>query len=126
MFELTINGQVYQFRFGFGFLKEINKQVSVPVKNMPGVSQNVGLRWAIARIMDGDLEALVEVLDVANKGQNPRLTRGTLEAYVEDASTDIDQLFTDVLDFFGKSNCTRNPLEELRKELEKAMEQAQN
>ena len=26
--ELTINGQVYQFNFGMGFMKEMNKKVS--------------------------------------------------------------------------------------------------
>lgn len=120
MFELTIDNQVYQFRFGFGFLKEINKRVSIPVEKMPGVKQNLGLRWAIAQIMDGNLETLVDVLEVANKGENPRLTRGALEDYVEDEGTDIDQLFADVLDFFKKSNCTRKTIEALEKDLEQA------
>ena len=29
--ELTINGQVYQFNFGMGFMREMNKKVSMPV-----------------------------------------------------------------------------------------------
>ena len=66
MLELEIDGQVYQFRFGMGFLKEINKQVEVPVNGMPGVKNNVGLRWAITQMYDGDVEALLNVLFIAN------------------------------------------------------------
>lgn len=107
MFELTIDNQVYQFRFGMGFLREMNKCVSVPVEGAKGVNRNVGLRYAIASLIDGDLEALEDVLDIANKAQTPRLTRAALEAYMEDEGTDIDQLFEDVLDFLKKANCTR-------------------
>ena len=30
MMELTINGQVYQFKFGMGFLREMNKKLYYP------------------------------------------------------------------------------------------------
>ena len=33
MFELTINGQVYQFNFGMSFLRDANKTVSERIKN---------------------------------------------------------------------------------------------
>lgn len=118
MLELTIGGQVYSFRFGMGFLKEINSRVAVQVEGMNGAKRNVGLRWAIAQIMDGDVETLVDVLDVANKGEDPRLTRKALEAYVEDESTDIDELFSTVLDFFKRANCTRKTLEEVAQAVE--------
>ena len=39
MMELTIKGQVYQFNFGMGFLREINKQTNVPVDGAPGVKK---------------------------------------------------------------------------------------
>ena len=35
MMELTINGTVYQFKFGMGFLREANKLTVVPVQGMP-------------------------------------------------------------------------------------------
>ena len=125
MLELTIGGQVYSFRFGMGFLKEINGRISVQVEDMNGAKRNVGLRWAIAQIMDGDVETLVDVLDVANKGESPRLTRKALESYVEDDSTDIDELFSTVLNFFKCANCTRKTMEEVVKAVEeqKAKEQ---
>lgn len=36
--ELTINGQVYQFNFGMGFLRDVNKKIQVPVDNLKDVS----------------------------------------------------------------------------------------
>ena len=80
MFELTIEGQVYQFRFGMGFLREINKKVGRPVDGIPDVKQNVGLQFAIAGVIDGDVEELVNVLDVANKSEKPRVTRPLLDS----------------------------------------------
>lgn len=44
MFELTINDAVYQFNFGMGFLRELNKRVSTPVDGLPDVKKNIGLR----------------------------------------------------------------------------------
>ena len=39
MMELTINGAVYQFKFGMGFLREANKTVKIPVQGMPGTTK---------------------------------------------------------------------------------------
>ena len=52
--ELTINGQVYQFNFGMGFMREMNKKVSMPVDGVKDAKKNIGLRYAVAGIMDGD------------------------------------------------------------------------
>lgn len=119
MYEIVINGVSYQFCFGMGFLREINKQVSVEVDGLKSVEKNIGFRYAVAGLFDGDPEALVNVLEVANKGQNPRATRALLDSYIDDPSVDIDRLFADVLDFFGRSNATRKTVAELREELER-------
>ena len=127
MMELTINGQVYQFKFGMGFLREANKTISE--KNAAGVKKDVGATYMIAGIMDGDPEDLVNALDLANKGQNPRVTRGLLDSYIEDPDTDIDQLFEDTLDFLEKANATKKIVERLKKRIEDAKakeEQEQN
>ena len=81
--ELTINGQVYQFNFGMGFMREMNKKVSMPVDGVKDVRKNIGLKYAVAEIMDGDIEVLVDLLDAANNGQNPRVTRDQLDGYIE-------------------------------------------
>lgn len=125
MFELTINNVVYQFRFGMGFLREINKTVSTPVDGLANVKKNIGLRYTVANVVDGDLETLVEVLDMANKGQNPRVTKAALDAYIEDEETDIDALFAMVLDFFKNANATKKTVNELLTAIEKEKAKAQ-
>ena len=124
MFELTINGEVYQFNFGMGFLREIDKRVAAPVDGIPGVKQDMGLRYAVAGVIDGDVKALVDVLELANKGQNPRLTRAALDSFVEDANTDIDALFEDVTGFLSKANVTKKVTLELLKVAETQREKA--
>ena len=116
--ELTINGERYQFEFNFGFLKRINKKVKMPVENTK-MEKNAGLSFAVASLMDGDVEELVEVLDIANEGQNPRVTPMLIEQMIDDPSTDIDKLFEDVLDFLGRSNSCKKTVETLRTEVAK-------
>lgn len=107
MFELTINDQVYQFKFGLGFIREVNKQKSKPVDGMPDEKQDVGLQFAVASLIDEDPIALVDILDIANKTEKPRVTRALLDSYIEDENTDIDALFKEVLDFLCKANATK-------------------
>lgn len=116
MMELTINGQVYQFKFGMGFLREANKTISE--KNAAGVKKDVGATYMIAGIMDGDPEDLVNALDLANKGQDPRVTRALLDSYIEDSDTDIDHLLEVTLDFLEKANATKKIVERLKKRIE--------
>lgn len=107
MFELTMNGQVVQLNFGMGFLREMNKKVSVPVDGMPNVKRDVGCRYNIVKIIEGDVEALVDVIDAGNKGCTPRVTRATIDAFVDDESTDIDEVFESVLGFLKTANATK-------------------
>ena len=123
MFELTINGKVYPFNFGMGFMREINRKVGVPVDGLPNVKKNIGLRYHVAGIIDGDLESLVEVLDAANKNLNPRVQAADLDAYIDDANTDIDALFAEVLDFLSNANATKKTVAEIRENVKKQMAQ---
>lgn len=111
--ELTINEKVYQFNFGMGFLREVNKRVNIPVDGLPGVKENVGLRYTVGMLVANDVETLVEVLDIANKGQQPRATKAEIDSYIDDPETDIDKLFADVLDFLRTSNATRKTVREV-------------
>ena len=124
MFELTIKENVYPFNFGMGFMREINKTITQPVDGVPGAKQNIGLKYNIASILDGDIEALVNTLEAANKGFEPRVTRNLLDAYIDDPNTDVDALFDDVIDFLKSANATKkvtvNLLEAIEKEKAKA------
>lgn len=113
MFELTINNIVYQFNFGMGFMREINKKIGTPVDGLPDVKKNIGLQYYIAGIIDNDLEALVTVLEVANKNQKPRITPAVLDSYIDDPDTDVDELFESVLDFLKNANATRKTVANL-------------
>ena len=124
MFELTINGAVYQFKFGMGFMRELNKLVKKPVDGL-NIEQNMGLQYYVAGVIDGDLETLVEVLFTANKTEKPRVTKEALDAYIDDEDTDIDKLFEDVLDFLKNSNATKKTTLGLLEELEKAKAKAE-
>ena len=119
MLELTIKGEVYQFNFGMGFLREINKKISAPVDGLKDVNKNIGLQYTVASVIDGDPEALVDVLEVANKGFSPRVSRNLLDSYIDDDETDIDDLFKTVIDFLKSANATKKAVVAMLEEIEK-------
>lgn len=125
MFELTIKNEVYQFNFGMGFLREVNKRVIAKGESNTNATKNIGLQYMIGGIMDFDVEALVDVLEAANKGQNPRVTRVLLDSYIDDESTDIDALFKDVLDFLSSANATKKTVAMLKEMVEKERAKAE-
>lgn len=102
MFEITMNGTVYKFKFGIGFVKEVSTTAQRPVDGMPGKMEDVGLTIAIGKVMDGDILGLVDVLFTANKGFEPRVSKQTIETYLDDECEDIDEFFKQVLDFSKK------------------------
>ena len=112
-FEIEMNGTPYAFNFGMGFLKAINSRATEKVPNS-NYSVNVGAKYLMAQVMSDDVEALCDVLMTANKGENPRLTQKELETYIEDEATDIEALFAQVVDFFGKANATKMVYKELQ------------
>ena len=116
VFELTISEKVYQFRFGMGFFREINKTA---VRKNDGITMEQGFQMAVAKMMDGDLTGLVDVLDYGNKGQNPRLTRKAIDSYIEEECEDVDSLVRDVLDFLEQSNSTKKIVQNLREVVER-------
>lgn len=112
-FEIEMNGTPYAFNFGMGFLKAINSRATEKVPNS-NYSVNVGAKYLMAQVMSDDVEALCDVLMTANKGETPRLTQKELETYIEDEATDIEALFAQVVDFFGKANATKMIYKELQ------------
>lgn len=120
--ELTIGGTVYQFKFGMGFLKSINKEYTTSVEGVPGAKKEVGLRYAVINLMDGDIKTLIHVLDLGNAGFSPRITVKDIEEYIDDEDTDIDALFDQVLDFLGRANATKKTVADLEEAIAKARE----
>lgn len=124
MFELTINNTVYEFNFGMGFMRELDPTVTKPIEGVKGKVQNLGVQYAIAGVIDGDVEALSDVLIRGNKGFNPRLTQKDVDAFIEDADTNIDEIFETVLGFLKSANVTRKITLNLLKTVEKEKAQA--
>lgn len=121
MYELEMNGQVVQLNFGMGFLREINKTVSASVNGLDGVRQNIGLRYTVSRLIDKDAEALAEVLSIANKNCQPRLTKEAIDLFIDDEGTDIDKTFDQVLGFLKTANATKNVTQEVIENVKKEM-----
>ncbi len=121
--ELTIGNQVYEFKAGIGFMREANKRVVEKIDNTD-TYRGVGLTYLVAGIIDGDIDDLVDALDLMNKGMKPRVTRAQLEDYVEDVE-DIDKLFEDVLDFFANANVSKRIVKNLTERIKKAQEAEQ-
>lgn len=121
--ELTINNKVYQFGFNIGFLRNINKTITVDVDGMDGVKRNVGLRYSVGLLLDGDLETLVDVLDLANKGQSTRLTKQAIEEFIDNTDTDVDEVFDNVIEGLKQANATKKATLATIKAIEKARKQ---
>lgn len=113
MFELTIDGEVYEFKFGVGFVREINKKTVIPTQGLPGAMQEVGFQFEVAKVIDGDVVALVDMLEIANKGMKPRVTTKKLEEYI-DNEADIDELFTQVIGFLSEAAATKSATQKMK------------
>lgn len=107
MFELVIKDVAYPLNFGMGFVRKLDKSVNIPVDGLPGVKKDIGLTYAIMSLMDNDIVMLANVIDIANEGQSPRLTKSAIDAYLEDENTNIEELFDKILGFFKSANCTK-------------------
>lgn len=121
MLELTIRDEVYQFLFGMGFMREVNKKVVRKGDADTNATKNIGLQFVVGGIIDKDVEILVDALMAANKGQNPRVTRDLLDAYIDDEDTDINELFETVMDFLLKTNATKSTATTMKEEVDKLM-----
>ena len=109
--EIEVNGEIYQLVAGFGFLHEVNKKLSIDVPNT-GTKKEVGLKYMVASIIDGDIEALADCIFYMNIGQSPRLKKAQVESYLEDVE-DIDKVFEDVINFLSQANACKKEVKPL-------------
>lgn len=109
--EIEVNGEIYQLVAGFGFLHEVNKKLSIDVPNT-GKKKEVGLKYMVASIIDGDIDALADCIFYMNIGQSPRLKKAQVESYLEDVE-DIDKVFEDVINFLSQANACKKEVKPL-------------
>ena len=95
--QLEINGTTYEFRFGIGFMKEIQSRY----KEMASISVAIpsGFKYVVASMLDGHIEDLFDILYTANKTEKPRITEKALMEYLEDESTNVESLIQEVKDY---------------------------
>ena len=92
----------YSFVFGFGFLKELNKQHTMASN---GLTMRLGLENTLPNLINNDVETLIEVLKLANKTETPRASEKDLIELIESAD-DIEVLFAETLEALKESNFT--------------------
>ena len=109
--EIEVNGEIYQLVAGFGFLHEVNKKLSNDEPNT-GTKKEVGLKYMVASIIDGDIDALADCIFYMNIGQSPRLKKAQVESYLEDVE-DIDKVFEDVINFLSQANACKKEVKPL-------------
>lgn len=118
--ELEVNGKIFKFVFGYGFLKEINNGAKV---ESSGIKMNMGVAGVITGLQLGDTESLIDTLKKANKTETPRLVDQDIEHIFD--STDADQLFDDVMEELKKSQFTKTAANLALEEMGKVEEQLQ-
>lgn len=111
--EYEIDGKMYQFKASFGFLHEVNSKIKVEVSEFKATQQK-GLVWLVANMIDGDADALVTTLFSMNSGMQPRVTKAALEKFLEDHE-DIEAVFDEVLSFLFDANVCKKALKEVKK-----------
>ena len=123
MFELVMKDVAYPLNFGMGFVRKIDKRINIPVDGLPGVKKDIGLNYAIMSILNNDVVVLANVIDLANEGQTPRLTPRAIDEFLEDESTNIDEVFEKVIGFFKSANCTHKAAIQVLNALEQSEEE---
>lgn len=113
--QLEINGTTFEFRFGIGFMKEIQSRY----KEMASISVAIpnGFKYVVASMLDGHIEDLFDILYTANKTEKPRITEKALMEYLEDESTDIETLIQEVKSFLLQANASKSLMNQIMEAL---------
>lgn len=113
--QLEINGTTFEFRFGIGFMKEIQSRY----KEMASISVAIpnGFKYVVASMLDGHIEDLFDILFTANKTEKPRIAEKALMEYLEDESTDIESLIQEVKSFLLKANASKSLMNQIMEAL---------
>ena len=79
------------------------------------------LLYTSSVVVDQEPNALVDLLDLANEGENPRVTKAMLDSYIDSEEVDIDELMEKTKDFLSKANATKKAVKEILKEYEEQL-----
>lgn len=126
MFNLTINEKVIQLNFGFGFIRDIDPTITRRIDGVSGKVEQLGLQYAVAGIIDNNIEDLVNVLYLGNKhaDDSEKISKKDIEKYLENPETDVAEIFEKVLDFLSNANCTKQTVANLQKAIKEQQAKA--
>lgn len=103
LYTKEIAGTQYSFSFGLGFARKIDAQEQT--KDSNGRAQKIGISLAVAGLIDKDPEQYISVMLAGNSfAEGPRLSRETLEGWMDDDGFDFFAECEELLDFFRRSN----------------------
>lgn len=111
--ELTVNDKLFNFKFGYGFLKEVNQRYSV---ERGGMKLKLGVGAIISNLLLSDVDTLFETLLIANMTEKPRIQVKDLEGYVEEQGS--KKLFESVIEELKKSEYTAMMVNKMLEEAE--------
>lgn len=119
MYTREIDGKIRNFKFGIGFVRDIDKTKKVKGDN--GEEQKMGLTYAIAGLIDQDFEKLIDCLLYGNKygGDTETLSRTQIESWLDSDETTLERECNDLLDFFENANFTKKKTLELKEAVDK-------
>lgn len=121
MYTKEIGGKLYEFNFGLGFVREIDKAVLIDGDDKR--EHKMGLTYAIAGLMDCDYEKLIDCLVIGSKfAPGDTLSRAEIETWMESEEFDLEKECEELLDFFGKCSFTKRKTEDLKKAVERDKE----
>lgn len=118
--KLTINDKEYTFKFGIGFVGEMDKRASI---TQNGVKFGIGIESLVSKLKTWDVLALAEALLIANQTEDPKIQKKDLYDYIENEETDIEQVFDSVIEGLKQSNVTRKKTEQILAEMSEDQEE---
>lgn len=114
--ELKINGTVYTFKFGIGFVRELDKKYSI---DQNGLKFGFGLNATLPLLLSNDVVILSDILKNANATETPKISQNELDSYLETCDN-IEEVFDGVLTELRESNVSKLALKTAEENLQSA------
>lgn len=114
--QLTINGKVYNFKFGIGFIRELDKKFPT---EFDGMKFGFSLQTKVAELYAGNVAALADVLFVANFTDKERVKQAELDSFLE-TTDELDSIFNDVISELKENNAGKKVIKTMEEKMKKA------
>lgn len=112
---LEINEDVYEVKFGMGFIRELDKKYFTQAQS--GTKFGMGMEVRIPMLLTKDVVTLAEFLVMGTCTEKKRPTQGQIDRYIDEVE-DIELLFDEVVEELKKQNATKLKIKEVEDALE--------